>query len=1139
MKTKTVAKKAASLLMALLFVISCADIVYSIDSSDISQNDTTGSSATSQGDSQNDFAAQSKELYKPSLSDILEAEDRTIIKNPSGSHILSLCDVWQHTMDNPYGFSVHSYGGNCSINAAKSLEYSPYSVLEGESALYAVCKSYKEATSFEIDYATNHTIDLSLARYFTAGIFIAENDKSSELSYTVTLTITASSNSFAETKEIKSGDWYSLFFDISNVRNLSDVHYISLSIKRFGSSDADLVCAVDCLGASSSENALFASHYISDSFSSSENATISIEKDRLNITANGENPYIQTNDTVSVELNSGKALRIRFGGSDSSGRALSFKTATLFYTTITSPEFSESLSITADILSDGVINYCTFPVPESVITGFRIYLDGTYDSTITILSIDTCPGFSQTKTIGSVSECIISSDGQSISVKGSLQGSYAELYKDAKLYLYTLEPYESSADISLRSVAAAETDLVGSDFSFSLVASGNTNLFFKKYLVMIYHQGALIQVAKPVYITNPSILAESDEEIKKPDSIKGSSTEQGTFPVSGQKYTAIQVRLEKLVSQNPSQISHVYGGRSFYFDRSYVTELDNLCKECMINDQTAFFVLTVTDDLSSLSKFLVHPLYSDLPSGAKNEYCALNTETADGILYIRAICDFLAARYSSGGMYPCVRGFVLGSNIQNSAVNYSMGSVSLSDFAESVSDALHIIYNAVSLRAKGVSVYLSVGCDWNSDIFPDARYAFDSRSVIDAVSLAIKQSGDFDWRIAYDPYQEDSVIGFDTAIDENNALDRNDTLDVTASTFGAKKISFSNLELLVSYISQSSFRFEGGQREIILLEKIGKSQESSTSVDTQKMASADYILSYCKLAGTGFNGISAFIVSHDVSYIETYSLIDTNHFEEISKYALNLFAISSISELVYGFDIAKMPSRTVDSAEIKTDLPNDTKGKAPLFSFEDTSDGFSEGSFCSQITPGGAPSGKSGVLSVQFENTEADRYMSVINRIGYKLELSDISGIKFEVQPTSLPSSVSEVKLTAILSFGEDAIYASGYIKAGIWNTVYIDLSGFTELDDCDSIKLMLSSSSELGEPSLLVDTFYATSSSRSDQSLQAMIESMKKSKDSEARKNVSSETIKLLCLLILSAATLEVLNIMIRHRGSSDDNEK
>ncbi len=1230
MKTKDILKRASALLMSLLLAAAYfAPAVYADETSrvtgingtageggnsaDGSSGSTTGGSSssgaggsswsvsgdTASGDTSGDVSGSGSTSgiddgsgAQTTIYDIIEKEDRTAVKNPDGAYITGLCDVWQHDMSNPSGFSARAYGGDCSVKAVSALGYAPYSVLEGDSSLYAVCNGYREATSFELDYAVNHTIDLSGAKYFTAGIWIADNipqsysdyskevlagageddgssggssvyGAGSDISYTVTLTLTASGGSFAETKEIKSGDWYSLFFDISDTRGLSDVHYISISVKRFGSSDIPLIFAVDCLGAASSENALFAAHYLSSGFSASESTGLSQGGELLTIHPTGENPYIQTEDTVSVGLDSGKALRIRLGGNDSAGKALSFKNATLFYTTITSPDFSEDLSVNAEVISDGIISYCIFPVPESVITGFRIYINGTYDSDIAVLSIDICPGFRQTRQIGNISECIISEDGQSISVKGSLLSKYSELYKDSKLYLYALEPYESAFDISIRSVAAAETDLVGPEFSFVLPSSGNINLLFKKYLVMIYYQGNLIQVASPIYITNPSVLAESAKPLELPERIKGSSVSQGSFPVSGQKYTAFQIRLEKLVSQNPSQISYVYGGRSFYFDRDYVSELDSFARECVNNDQIAFFVLTVSRNGSSVSKLLSHPSGDEIPDGAGGEYCALNTETADGILYIRAICDFLASRYAAGGIYSCAAGFVLGADIQNAAENYSMGSVSLSDYAESVSDALHIIYSAISLRSPGTAVYLSVGTDWNRDILPDAKYVFDSRSVLDAVSSAIRQSGDFDWKLAYDPYPEDGSLPVFTSM----------SADVRSSTFESSQISFSNLELLVSYLSQSGLRFEGEQRDIILLEKLGKKDvvsadaknksasdssvasagdenqtetagDSSTDESNaaavyeeyQKASSCDYIFAYCKLTGTGFAGISVFIVSHDVSYIDTYSLIDTTMFGEISKYALNLMHVSDISEIIPGFDQSKMQLRTVISSAIESSSPSGIKGSAVLFSFADGSDGFSEGSFCSSITSGGSPSGKHGVLGVQFEDAGANRYMSVINRLGYKLDLSGISCLKLEVQPTSLPSSVSEILLTAVISSGDNAVYASGYIKAGVWNTVYINLGGISELGMCDSIKLMISSDSSLGEPELLVDTFYAMSDSHSDQSLQSMIEAMKKSKDSSTKKNVSSDTVKLLCLLILSAVTLEVLNIMIRHRGTDSD---
>ena len=156
------------------------------------------------------------------------------------------------------------------------------------------------------------------------------------------------------------------------------------------------------------------------------------------------------------------------------------------------------------------------------------------------------------------------------------------------------------------------------------------------------------------------------------------------------------------------------------------------------------------------------------------------------------------------------------------------------------------------------------------------------------------------------------------------------------------------------------------------------------------------------------------------------------------------------------------------------------------------------------------------------------------------LDLASIGAIAFEIQPTSLPSSIREVTLTIILRHSEDSAVYTGSIRAGVWTKVFADLSDIG-LDSVDRIDLLISSpDASLGEPSLLVDTVSIISSEKDSSHLDALVREMKKarSNQSEAKRPIDTDTVRLLVLLIICALSLEILNILLKRASREDEND-
>lgn len=940
-----------------------------------------------------------------------------------------------------------------TAEAVSSLDRTPYSVFEGSRSLLVTANGYTAGNTVSLLKKSVAITNAAEIKYYSATFWFPE--EMGEVIVSLSLTARRG-GTYSTSAPVPTGGWQTVFFDLSESGLSGAGRSLELSIS--ASENGDFSFLTDLTGATTYDDAVQRARYLAVDYTAS-GCVIDHRSGVMSVTlGGGEGQYIEALSPVVNDFSGGTGLKVRLKNS-STCRSL-----TLYYTTISSSEYSTSRSLTCRIPEGSGDVSVTFPIPDAYTGRFRIVFDGSCSGEIELLSITPALCYTSQPGIGSIDACEISSDKKNLSVRGTLSAEDAEKYADCPLYLYRLPLYEDASAISTERAAAAEARLSGSGFTFTVGLSGNGSELFSKYAVMAYYSGSLVRIGNAASVTNPEILSADKISFSKP-------TKKGVYPISGVpvldgiSHTAVEIRLDEIISLGTEgTMTHTTGGVTCALDGSYVSALDEKMKLYENCGTNVTFILTAgySDDIS-VASLINHP------SASGGSRPAFNTANDEGINTLRAVCDFLAVRYSTaGGVTSNAEGYTVGAGINRAAENYNMGKVDLVRFAKSYSAALRVVYAAVKSVSSEVSVYVPLEGRWHSAGNVGQRSSFDARTALEAIAACIKEGGDIGWKLSYDLWADGISLYWE-----------NRYPDMTEET---GRITVPNAEVLISFLGRDGMLYGGLKRNVIFL-----GTEPREAADDNEMirASADYVLSYLRLCSREFDTVTALIPSHPVNYNDTLKYIDSNLFAEKTGYAKEL--AGELYETL--FNAVSVGSRYISEGKAGMSVPSAVKGESIISGFGDGEDGWYAVANCASVKGGASLGDKSGLLSVRM--TEAGSgYRGVGKSFERALDLTAADYIGLEVQAAVLPEGVDSVLVTIVVRSGSSYLSSVCSVSSGEMTTVVADISGFPRRSSCDGISVFVSGENgeDIGEPTLLIGSVRAMSLTKSSPALDSEI---------------------------------------------------
>ena len=234
--------------------------------------------------------------------------------------------------------------------------------------------------------------------------------------------------------------------------------------------------------------------------------------------------------------------------------------------------------------------------------------------------------------------------------------------------------------------------------------------------------------------------------------------------------------------------------------------------------------MVLLNPYSKGEEYMISP-YARKGISKSHPYYMMNTSEDNGLEALEAVVAFLANRYNGKNGVGQVDNWVIGNEINaRDAWNYTQN-MDIATYARLYADSLRVCFMAIRSQNANATVALSLDNEWMT-IAGGANYT--GRATLEYVNAYIITQGNFDWALAYHPYNWPMTwTSFWTPKSPQTAAMVQHTIDTPV-------ITMENIEQLTDYMGLSYMRNTKGQVRDILLTEIGYS--STQGEDAQAAA---------------------------------------------------------------------------------------------------------------------------------------------------------------------------------------------------------------------------------------------------------------------------------------------------------------
>ncbi|XID90171.1 DUF5722 domain-containing protein [Paenibacillaceae bacterium WGS1546] len=660
-----------------------------------------------------------------------------------------------------------------------------------------------------------------------------------------------------------------------------------------------------------------------------------------------------------------------------------------------------------------------------------------------------------------------------IAIEGTVSGEFAAANPDARLYLYELATYED-AESAIAANAPLDEAAMSETFRFEtdLYDGARSRLYSKFAIAARAGDGEPTLIAAPQYVTNPEVLASNREPFPQGQSIKGLQVQMtGDAQELGISHAALNVPYNELMYKDGNHpnnsIPYEVEGRTYVFRKDRIEQLDRQVKSLSDNGIVVSLILIMYDtkDPQSANEYLIHP---DAEPGGT--VYALNTSNAIGVEYVKALTKFLADRYSMPNEpYGRAVNYIVGNEIGQNKIWNNMGPKTLDVYIREYAQTLRLIDSIVKTAYANARTYVSLDHYWNENLGNDSLWKYDNKEIVDRLTQLTRAEGNFGWHMAFHPYPE-------------NLFEPRFWNDRTAvDSFDTERITFKNLDVLVDYMKQPDYLYDGEMRRIILSEQGFHSL--SNSEEDQKIQAAAYAYAYYKIRF--LDGIDSFILHRHVDHAEegglnlglwthapttvvtpdrhkaiydVFKYIDTERSLEATDFAKAIIGIPSWEQAIPGFDPAKLADRS---------LPE----KHGLEFVESVDHAESDGGFEAGLDGFAASDEVSEVRSDAGDAFRGERYLTAVVNSAYRMNWAGVQKKyeqPFDAKKTpyftaaiQLPGADPNAEYYAkfIVYSGEDTVEGTARLDLSKgWNRLALPLKGWEGVQAVDGVKIWVRS---------------------------------------------------------------------------------
>ena len=709
--------------------------------------------------------------------------------------------------------------------------------------------------------------------------------------------------------------------------------------------------------------------------------------------------------------------------------------------------------------------------------------------------------------------CYFNAENGTMEVSGKLSYAASVRYAGETLALFALAPGE---ELYLSNkTPVARRGILGDDFSFSLSIDSAEELYARYVVAAIVNKVDAATgegMIEHVPLCSPTYLDMNASAFTPTAGFKGFHTES-LFAVidSGAHTEIVDVYLDRLQSTQNGGIIYAGDRSYYYFDETYVHELDRRVRNLTGAGCSVYLRFLVSADANGYP-FVA---YTEEAESLVNKGVMIDSEEA--LLAVHAFTDFLTMRYA-GGSEGKVDGIILGRRADCAATHFYMGSMGLSEYAELYALALHLIAGTARNNLPQLQLVVPV----SDRMWPDAVSVdtLNGNYITDLFLLSVLEA--LSTHVLHPP-------SFSVMLESDAVPDR--LSDRAGETYGVDRLS-----AFLSVIEQCTTYYDFLDANILY------SWTPDASLTAQDLSAA-YALQYIGLALNG--RVRSFFVDFSLperaghsemakglQYLATH--INTSHSAAVLSPILATLKIGSFTEIYPSYQESVLQNHRL----IRLDLKDGAYagGQVPVGSYAlwnfSTASGapeWYEGYACNALSV------LNRALTARFSATGGGEYAEFAHHTVSERDYSFAPLMRLQMGLDGEAGSLYEVQVR-LMGSGTTVI-ASAVMSAGETKELYLDLSDYADrLAHLRCVRILARPLNDsAAEYTLRLHTVYLESTVLSNEELAAQIDAAQKDTEGDGTGEADMDyTVPILvtALVLLASVALAVaLIVFSRHK--------
>lgn len=354
---------------------------------------------------------------------------------------------------------------------------------------------------------------------------------------------------------------------------------------------------------------------------------------------------------------------------------------------------------------------------------------------------------------------------------------------------------------------------------------------YDKFQIAVARGGTFVPVTGARYISNPEVMAgvsiQRINDGKKGIILDGAKIGNGNTEVLelGVQQAAYNINLVDVYGGN-CIVSFDYNGKTYYFDSDYLSQYDHCVRTT--TSQGIGMTMVILNPYVPGEEFLISPVARG--GLGRSSYYMMNTSEDAGLEALEALVSYLAVRYNGKNGYGQVDNWVIGNEINAKNIWNYAADMELGSYIRYYADSLRVCYLAIRSKNPSARVCCSFDNNWNAVSNPSTYTAL---SALEMMNAYICSQGNFDWSLAFHPYNYPLIWTSFWTPKEN-------TGGMIQHCLTSPYISMENIEQLTDYMCQPALRNTKGEVRNILLTEVGYSSTQGDEAQASAIVYAYY-----------------------------------------------------------------------------------------------------------------------------------------------------------------------------------------------------------------------------------------------------------------------------------------------------------